>query len=186
MPAGEGGLWGQFQSSYRAVRGACESGWGRVLAVGNVVGASVGVWECLWGRVRAGDLGWRGGYPPPLPFKRFPDSVASPPWPTPSTAPAIPPSAAVIAASPFLPTPTMSIALSAVVPNGPWRPCSACPGTGPTSHPPAGCSGCRVCGRGRGCRRRQRFGYFKGCFERESCTQCLVVGGVRDARAGLC
>ena len=45
-------------------------GGGRFLAVGNAVGAGVGVWECLWGRVRA---------VPPPPFKRFP---APPPKPS--------------------------------------------------------------------------------------------------------
>ena len=40
----------QLQSGH----GGCESGWGgRFLAVGNAVGAGVGVWECLSGRVRA-------------------------------------------------------------------------------------------------------------------------------------
>ena len=48
-----------------------ESGWGRrFLAVGNAVGAGVGVWDCLSGRVSAVGRG-EGGYPPP-PFKRFP------------------------------------------------------------------------------------------------------------------
>ena len=43
-------------------------GW--LLAVGNAVGAGVGVWECLWGRAKAGVFGGE----PPLPpsFKRFP------------------------------------------------------------------------------------------------------------------
>ena len=59
---------GKFQSGCRAVTGDVEAVGGRLLAVGNAVGAGVGVQECLWGRVRAGVLG--GGYPPP--FKRFP------------------------------------------------------------------------------------------------------------------
>ena len=42
---------------------------GRLLAVGDAVGAGVGVCECLWGRVRAGALGGRGLPPPPPPFK---------------------------------------------------------------------------------------------------------------------
>ena len=41
-------------------------GGGRLLAVGNAVGAGVGGWECLWGRVRAGVLGGEGGTPPPV------------------------------------------------------------------------------------------------------------------------
>ena len=43
---------------------------GRLLAVGNAVGAGVGVWECLWGRAKAGVFG--GEPPPPPSFKRFP------------------------------------------------------------------------------------------------------------------
>ena len=49
----------QLQSGH----GGCEAVGGRLLAVGNAVGAGVGVWECLWGRVRAGVSG-EGGYPP--------------------------------------------------------------------------------------------------------------------------
>ena len=45
-------------------------GGGRLLAVGNAVGAGVGVWECLWGRVRA--VGGEGAPPPRPPLKRFP------------------------------------------------------------------------------------------------------------------
>ena len=37
----------------------------RLLAVGNAVGAGVGVWECLWARVRARVLGGRPPPPPP-------------------------------------------------------------------------------------------------------------------------
>ena len=51
----------RWQSGHRG----CEAVGGRLLAVGNAVGAGVGVWECLWGRVRAGVLGGRG-VPPPL------------------------------------------------------------------------------------------------------------------------
>ena len=44
----------------------CESGWGRrFLAAGDAVGAGVGVWESLWGRVSAVGRG-EGGTPPPL------------------------------------------------------------------------------------------------------------------------
>ena len=47
-----GGRSGQFQSGRRA----CEGGWGgRLLAVGDAVGAGVGVWGCLW----AVSGGWR-------------------------------------------------------------------------------------------------------------------------------
>ena len=46
----------RLQSGHRG----CESGWGGgFLAVGNAVGAGVGVWECLWGRVSA--VGRGGG-----------------------------------------------------------------------------------------------------------------------------
>ena len=75
---GEGGCGGQFRSSYGAVRGGCESGWGRLVAVGNAVGAGVGVWECLWGRVRAGVLGGRRVAP-------LPSSDSLPPAPPPPT-----------------------------------------------------------------------------------------------------
>ena len=62
---GGGGLQGRFHSSCRALTGDRESVWGRLLAVGNVVGAGVGVWECLWGGVRARAL--RGtGVPPSI------------------------------------------------------------------------------------------------------------------------
>ena len=48
-----------LQSGHRR----CECGWRRrLLAVRNAVGAGVGVWECLWGRVSA--VG-KGGTPPP-------------------------------------------------------------------------------------------------------------------------
>ena len=44
----------------------CDSGrGGRLLAVGNAVGAAVEARDCLWGRVKAGVLG--GGVPPPPP-----------------------------------------------------------------------------------------------------------------------
>ena len=57
---------GKFQSGCRAVTGDVKRLGGRLLAVG----AGVGGWECLWGRVRAGVLGGRGVPPPP--FKQFP------------------------------------------------------------------------------------------------------------------
>ena len=58
----------RLQSGHRG----CESGWGRrLLAVGNAVGAGVGVWECLWGRISAVGRG-EGGSPPPNLLKRFP------------------------------------------------------------------------------------------------------------------
>ena len=63
----------RLQSGHRG----CEAVGGRLLAVGNTVGADVGVWECLWGRVRAWVLGGRGGTPP-LPLKRFPASRGPP------------------------------------------------------------------------------------------------------------
>ena len=56
----------RLQSGHRG----CEAVGGRLLAVGNAVGAGVGVQGCLWGRVRAGVLGGGRGDPPP--FKRFP------------------------------------------------------------------------------------------------------------------
>ena len=52
----------RLQSGHRG----CEAVGGRLLAVGNAVGAGVGVQGCLWGRVRAGVLGGGGGTPPPL------------------------------------------------------------------------------------------------------------------------
>ena len=53
-----GAVPGRLQSGHRG----CESGWGRrLLAVGNAVGAAVGVWECLWGGVRAVGRGEGGG-----------------------------------------------------------------------------------------------------------------------------
>ena len=56
-----GGPSGQFQSGCRAVTGDVTAAGGRLLAVGNAVGAGVEVWECLWGRVRAGVLGGING-----------------------------------------------------------------------------------------------------------------------------
>ena len=52
----------QLPSGHRG----CHSGLGGggLLAVGNAVGAGVGAWECLWGRVKARVL---GGAPPPPP-----------------------------------------------------------------------------------------------------------------------
>ena len=61
---GGGGVCRQVQSSYRPPIGHL----GRLLAVGNAVGAGVGVWECLSVRVRAAIFG-AGGLPL---FKRFP------------------------------------------------------------------------------------------------------------------
>ena len=50
----------QLHSGHRG----CESGRGRrLLAAGNAVGAGVGVWESLWGRVSAVGRG-EGGTPP--------------------------------------------------------------------------------------------------------------------------
>ena len=43
----------------------CEAVGGRLLAVGNAVGAGVGLWEFLWGRVRAGVFGGGSLFPPP-------------------------------------------------------------------------------------------------------------------------
>ena len=51
----------RLQSGHRG----CKAVVGGLLAVGNAVGADVGVWECLWGRVRAKVLGGGGGNPPP-------------------------------------------------------------------------------------------------------------------------
>ena len=58
-----GAIPGRLQSGH----GGCESGcWrGRLLAVGNAIGAGVGVWECLWGRVRAGVFAGGGLTAPP-------------------------------------------------------------------------------------------------------------------------
>ena len=68
---------GRLQSGHRG----CEAVGGRLLAVGNAVGGGVGVWECLWGRVRAGVLGGGGGTPPPSS-----DSLLNPPPPPRQTA----------------------------------------------------------------------------------------------------
>ena len=69
---GEGGRSGQFQSGCRAVTGDVQAVGGRLLAVGNAVGAGVGVWEYLWGGVRAGVLGRGEGVTPPPPFQAMP------------------------------------------------------------------------------------------------------------------
>ena len=62
-PAG-GGAIGAVSERLQSGRRGCESGWGRrFLAVGNAVGAGVGVWECLWGGVSA--MGRGEWYPPP-------------------------------------------------------------------------------------------------------------------------
>ena len=51
---GEWGAIGAVPERLQSGHRRCESGWGRrFLAVGNAVGAGVGVWECLWGRVSA-------------------------------------------------------------------------------------------------------------------------------------
>ena len=61
---GRGAIWEVPERLQSGHRGRKAVG-GRLLAVGNAVGADVGVWECLWGRVRAGVLGGRGVPPPP-------------------------------------------------------------------------------------------------------------------------
>ena len=58
------GAIGEIPERLQSGHGGCEAVGGRLLAVGNAVGAGVGVWECLWGRVGAGVLGGEG-YPPP-------------------------------------------------------------------------------------------------------------------------
>ena len=66
---GEGAIGAVLERLQSGHRG-CESGWGgRLLAVGNAVGAGVGVWECLWGRVSA--VGRGEGVTPP-PFQAIP------------------------------------------------------------------------------------------------------------------
>ena len=79
---GEGGPSGQSQSGCTAVTGDVKAGGGGgYWRLEMRLGAGVGVWECLWGRVRAVGEGGGGyplcdipwGYPPPpTPFKRFP------------------------------------------------------------------------------------------------------------------
>ena len=60
---GEGGAIGAVPKRLQSGHGGCESGWG----VGGYwrlemrLGAGVGVWDCLWGRGRAGVLGGGGG-----------------------------------------------------------------------------------------------------------------------------
>ena len=59
---GRGAIWEvpeRLQSGHRG----CEAVGGRLLAVGNAVGADVGVWECLG--VESGPRCWGGGPPPP-------------------------------------------------------------------------------------------------------------------------
>ena len=65
----EGGCGSNSPAATERLQGTAKAVGGRLLAVGDAVGAGVGVWECLWGRVRARALVGRG-YPPP--FKRFP------------------------------------------------------------------------------------------------------------------
>ena len=60
----------RLQSGHRECKCGCGGGW-RLLAVGNAVGAGVGVGNAFWGGVRAGVLGGGEGVTPPL-FKRFP------------------------------------------------------------------------------------------------------------------
>ena len=52
------GAIGEIPERLQSGGGGCEAGGGRLLAVGNAVGAGVGVWECLWGRVRQCCVGW--------------------------------------------------------------------------------------------------------------------------------
>ena len=47
------------------------------------LGAGVGGWECLWGRVRAGVLGGGGGLPPPPPVEAIPSARGWGPSPAP-------------------------------------------------------------------------------------------------------
>ena len=68
---GEGGERGSSRSVAERSQGMPQRLGRRLLAVGNAVGAGVGVWECLWGRLKAGVFGGRG-YPPSPPFKLFP------------------------------------------------------------------------------------------------------------------
>ena len=67
---GGAGLCGQFQTE--RIQVTVKMVGGQLLAVGYAVGAGVGGWQCLWGRVRAGVF---GGYPTPS-FKRFPDGAS--------------------------------------------------------------------------------------------------------------
>ena len=63
-------MWsGKFQSGCRAVTGDVKRLGGGYWRLEMRLGAGVGVWGCLWGRVRAGVLGGGGTTPP---FKRFP------------------------------------------------------------------------------------------------------------------
>ena len=69
---GEGAPSGQSQSGCRAVTGDLKAvGGGGYWRLEMRLGADVGVWECLWGRVSAVGRGEGGNPPPPL-FKRFP------------------------------------------------------------------------------------------------------------------
>ena len=71
------GAIGAVPERLESGRKGCDSGrTGRLLAVGNAVGAGVGVWECLWGRVSA--VGGGGGVPPP-PLQAIPCPPPPPP-----------------------------------------------------------------------------------------------------------
>ena len=65
MLEGEGVRSGKFQSGCRAVTGDVKRLGGGYWRLETRLGAGVGVWECLWGRVRAGLLGGGRGTPPP-------------------------------------------------------------------------------------------------------------------------
>ena len=59
------GAIGEIPERLQSGHGGCEAVGGRLLAVGQAVGAGVGVWECIWGR--AGVLGGGGSPRPPAP-----------------------------------------------------------------------------------------------------------------------
>ena len=64
----EGGFRGNSTATAERLHSTVKAVWGRrLLAVGNAVEAGAGVWECLWGRVRAGVLGGGVGESPPTP-----------------------------------------------------------------------------------------------------------------------
>ena len=61
---GEGNYDGNFGAATERLQGTVKAVGVRLMAVTNAVEAGVGMWECLWGRVRARVLGGRG-YPSP-------------------------------------------------------------------------------------------------------------------------
>ena len=73
----EGGCGGNSPAATERLQGTAKAVGGRLLAVGDAVGAGVGVWECLLGQGQGPSV-WREGVPPP-PFQTIP--CPDPPFP---------------------------------------------------------------------------------------------------------